>query len=206
MRPLRGDAALGRHARVAEPVRPLELAEPELLGERAGQPDLLVDLDHAARTHHPQLGMAGAYERLGLVGVALQQDHGMPRAQLDDIGPERRPVEVLVGGVERELAPPVRRRVPVDGDSGAVRAAIVHLDEHRRQVLPEAGLELRRLAEQPDDPAHSQRLLWRVSTYRTHAMPGGRPLFGAHLWRISLYLESGQVLADLPGGYLLVIA
>ena len=82
MRPGRRDATLRRHAGVPEPVGPGEVGEPELLGERPGQPDLLVDLDHAPRAHDPELGVLAADAR-----VVVGQDDGVPRANL--LGLER---------------------------------------------------------------------------------------------------------------------
>ena len=50
---LRGDAALGRHPRMAEPMAAGEVAELESLHEVGGQADLLEHFDGATGGHHP---------------------------------------------------------------------------------------------------------------------------------------------------------
>src|SRR2546430_10227319 len=54
----------------------------------------------------------------------------------------RSPGHLGIERVDRDLARAARRRIPVDGDAGAVGPAIAHLLEHRGQVLPEPRLEL----------------------------------------------------------------
>ena len=122
---------------MAEAVRSGEVVEAKLSGERTGPPDLLVDLDHPAGAHHADAGMRGPDRRLGLVGVALEQDDRVLRADVEHLAADRVPVDRRVGAVQRELAPPVRSRVAVDRHARGIRPALVHLDEHRGQVLPE---------------------------------------------------------------------
>ena len=164
MRALGRDAALGRHARVAEPVRALDVAEGEALDELARPPDLLVDLDHTAGAHHAQVGPVPAQPALGLVGIRLDVQHRVLRPRrgvlhaaecAGELAAERVPILTGIGAVQGELAPARRRRMAVDGDARAVRPAVAHLLEHGREVPAELRLELRRLAEQSDDPAHA---------------------------------------------------
>ncbi len=162
MRPLGRDAALRRHPRVPEPVRAGEVGEPERLDERRRPADLLVDLDHPPCAHDAEVRTAAAHPLLRLGGVGGRQQHAVARADVDqggaadllgELGPHRVPLEVG-GRVQRQLAPAVRGGVTVDGDAGAVGPAVVHLHEHGAEVLAQARLELGRLAEQSDDPAH----------------------------------------------------
>ena len=65
------------------------------------------------------------------------------------------PLEVAgrIGRLHGELRAP-GLRPPIDRDPGAVGPAVGELDEHRREVGPEPCLDVARLREQPDDPAH----------------------------------------------------
>ena len=81
MRALGRDAALGRHARVPERVRALELVQAEPLGEDARPADLLVDLDHPAGAHHAQLRVCGAHPRLRFGGLGFDGEDNMSRAR-----------------------------------------------------------------------------------------------------------------------------
>src|SRR5436305_961163 len=60
VRPFGRDAALGRHARVPEPVRAGEVAELERLSESARPADFFVDLDHAPGGHDAQIRVTRA--------------------------------------------------------------------------------------------------------------------------------------------------
>ncbi len=67
----------------------------------------------------------------------------MASTGIADLAAEQAPVEVVVGRVERQLAVAGGRGLAVKRDPGAVGPAVVHLDEHRGQVLAEPRLELR---------------------------------------------------------------
>ena len=113
-------------------------------------------------TSHPGLG-------LGSLGLHDQDrvtrpDLGRrcPAEGQAELGGERVPVLKRVRGEERELAGAARRRVAVDGDTGAVRAAIVHLLEHRGQARAERFLDLRRFCEEADDATHMFEIyMWK---------------------------------------------
>ena len=163
MRPFGRDPALGRHPRVAEAVAPLDVPEVKLFDERLRTADLLVDLDHAARAHDPQVGTVPPDPVLDLCRLALDDEDGVIGADAGFVRAAERGGELATEGVpghrgvervERELAGAARRRIPVDGDARAVGPAVAHLLEHRREVLPEPRLELRGLAEESDDSTH----------------------------------------------------
>ena len=82
------DAALGRHPRVAERMGSAEVRELELLGEHLGKTDILVDLDHAARAHHPKIISCTSHARLRIAGVAGHDDHRMARTHGIDLAPD----------------------------------------------------------------------------------------------------------------------
>jgi hypothetical protein len=173
-------------------VRPPDVLERERPRELVGQADLLVDLDHPAGAHDPEVWTVGAHPRLGLRGIRVDHEHGVARANrrllarsegvaqavADDI-----PALAGSAGEERELAPAARHRVTVDGDAGRIRAAARHLDEHRGEMLPESLLDLRRLREQADDPTHVFRRYTRgcAITLETPAT------WDQRLWRFSPY-------------------
>src|SRR4029077_7142073 len=85
----------------------------------------------------------GAYFGVAELSEALRQ----LRAEL-------MPWVVLVGREERHLARPDGCRVAVEGNAGAVRAAVGELPEHRAQVRAEVLLNVARLAEQPCYATH----------------------------------------------------
>ena len=87
----------------------------------------------------------------------------MARTDGVDLPADRRgdgsPVLVRMGRVERQLGQAVGDGVAIHGDTGAVRAPIAHLRKHRDEVGTEVQLDLGRLREQPDDPAHTLTFL-----------------------------------------------
>jgi len=163
VRTFRRHATLGRHPRVPERVGAVEVDELELLREHLGQADVLVDLDHAAGTHDPEVAPRGTHATLRLGRLCRNDDHRVCRAHRVDLAPDRSrnrpPVLAWNRRVERQLRHALRHRVAVDRDAGTVRAPVTHLREHRDEVHAEALLDLRRLREQPDDSAHVQALL-----------------------------------------------
>jgi len=109
-------------------------------------------------------GMVLAQPRLGRPGVGVDDEDRVARPHLGlriaaerarEALAHRRPVHARIRRVEGDLARARRRRVAVDRDARAVGPAVAHLAEHRPQVLTQALLDCRGLAEQPDDPAHS---------------------------------------------------
>ena len=138
---------------------PLQVGELERVGEHLGQADVLVDLDHLSRAHHAEIGTRRAHPRLGLGGLPGDDEDGVARADGVDLAADRRrdraPVLHRERRVERQLRQPLRDRVAVDGDAGAVRPTVAHLGEHRHEVHAETLLDLGSLREQSDDPAHS---------------------------------------------------
>src|SRR5690606_8212062 len=68
-------------------------------------------------------------------------------------------------GVEGgELGLPGGHRLVVDGDAGAVRAALRHADQHRRQMRAETRAQIRILQEKAYNSAHCKKfLLLRLS-------------------------------------------
>jgi len=148
---------------MAETVAALEVFEPELLDELRGTAHLLVDLDHPPCAHHAQIGPVTSDPLLHLARLRLDEENGVTRPDARDVGAaecsgklaaENVPGHRGVVRIQRELAPTVRSRVAVDRHTGAVRAPVAHLREHRAEVLAEPRLELSRLAEESDDPAH----------------------------------------------------
>ena len=96
-------------------------------------------------------GRFGANPPLGLVGVHARDEDGVTRADrrlaalAEGVArgiPNRAPALVRIGGVERQLARAARHRVAVHRHPGRVGATARHLDEHRREVLAEALLDL----------------------------------------------------------------
>ncbi len=135
----------------------------EALGECAREPGLLVDLDHGADAHDAHLGVVLAHVRLRGGGVGGDHENGV-RGAPADVGlpaeaagqPGREGVEVVRGVLvlQGQLAGARRRGVTVHGDAGRVGPAVVHLDEHPREVLAEVVGDGVRLAEEPHDSAH----------------------------------------------------
>src|SRR6266545_7959341 len=217
MRPLGRHPALRRHPGVAEAVAAFDVAEPELLDECLRTTDLLVDLDHASRAHHPQVGAVPSDPVLHLACFRLDDDHGVIGPDTSLMGAaERRgklatesfPRHLGIERVERQLARAARHRVPVDGDAGAVRPALAHLLEHGGEVVPESRLELGRLAEESDDSTHMvtsyTRSIALLPNSRLSASTSS-PLFLRAVWRFPPYSEARQVLLDLPRRHLLVV-
>src|SRR6266568_3040719 len=207
MRPFGGDPALGRHPRVAKPMAPLDVPEPELQHERLRAADLLVDLDRPACAHDPHVRPMTPEPVLHVVRLAVHDEDGVIRPysgfvcgaeHRGQLGAEAVPGHVGVEGVERQLARAARRRVAVDGYARAVGPAIAHLLEHRGQVLPEPRLELRGLAEESNDSTHM------VTSYTCPRTLGPLaqaicPLFLTAVWSFPPYdSEARQVLLDLP--------
>ena len=160
VRALGRDPALGRHARVAERVRARARRRARTRSANArGPADLLVDLDHLAGAHHAQVGavLLGARLRVGRragsdeerVAVRARRGRPSPPSRSADRAASPR---ARSGEYSDELAVPVRHRVAVDGDAGAVGPAIAHLAQHRGEVLAEAILDRRRLANRPTIP------------------------------------------------------
>ena len=148
---------------MAESVGPVEFAQPERVRELHRPADVLVDLDHAARAHHPELRMLAAHPGLRVLGLGLDRDDyvirawagfGRPAERLEELSAEPQPVLVWMSREERQLAGALRHRIAVDGDAGAVGTAIAHLDQHLAEVDAQPVLELGRLAVETDDPAH----------------------------------------------------
>ena len=164
MRSVGRDPALGRHPRVAERMAAGQLRQAEPLDELDRQPDLLVDLDHGARAHHPHLGVGILDPLLGGVGRHLKPEDGVIGAVLDvDVGAQRVgglagqgvPRVPLVGMLQRQLRSTRRRRVAVEGNARRVRAAVVELHQHPLQVRTQLISDPIRFREQPRDSAHA---------------------------------------------------
>ena len=145
---------------------PVSSPSANCLDELVREPGLLVDLDHVACAHHPQVRSVLADPSLGLGRVGPDDEDRVTRAhtrlarvaertgeRTRDVGPRL----TWVGGEEGQLARAVRRRIAVDGDPGAVRPAVGHLLEHRGEMHAQLRLHLGRLREEPDDPAHMFR-------------------------------------------------
>jgi hypothetical protein len=141
----------------------VELRHPEAIREGPRQTDLLVDLDDGAGAHQPHLGMGLVDPRLGLVGRGAHDDHGMvvppahlrlPAELLRRVARERVPVVPDVGVMQRQLGITRRCRPAVERDARRVGPAIVHLEQHGRQMRPQARLNVVGLGEEPHDPTH----------------------------------------------------
>jgi hypothetical protein len=141
----------------------MEVAERELTDELLGAASLLVDLDRLPGAHHPQLGVGAADPglRAGCFGIDDEDGVTRPDARLGrapervaKLGCEGVPVLQRIAREQGQLACPARGAVAIDGDAGAVRAAVAHLGEHGREVPSEPLLDFGRLREQPDDATH----------------------------------------------------
>ena len=160
VRVLGGHPALGGHARVAERVAALQLAQLEALHELARRARLLVDLDRLAGAHHAQLGVALAQPGLRRLGVGLHDDHRVAGAHLGLAGAERlaqgrraTQSQSYPGGPrQRHLRRAGRRGFAVEGDARAVGAAVAELQQHVAQVAPEAPLSSVDLQKSPAIP------------------------------------------------------
>jgi hypothetical protein len=93
-----------------------------------------------------------AHARDGLVGAALDLHDRV--ARVHGRVAERGPVLVRVGGEQRQLGRAERGRLAIERHPGRVGAAVGELGEHRAEQRAEPQLDVRRLREQPDDPAH----------------------------------------------------
>jgi len=166
VRVLGGNRALGRHAGMAEGMAAGDLAQAEAIDHSAGQTHLLVDLDGIAGAHDSDLGMilgepagrAGegrGNDQARMAGAPLERGLGAERH--GDVLGEPDPGIVRIGMEQRQLDPAVGRRRPVDGDAGAVRAAVAELDQHARQPVAEARLQRRILEVETDNAAHRNR-------------------------------------------------
>jgi hypothetical protein len=111
-------------------------------------------LNHQKILVHHQDRMASAYLDANLVAQLLAQVLGQ--------GP---PGVEIVGAEERELDPILICGIAVDGDSSAVRAAVRHLDQHGREIVPKPVLEGRVLGEKAHNSAHL-RVLRNQATFR----------------------------------------
>ena len=161
VRVLGRDRALGRHARVADRVRAAELGQAKASGDRLGPAFLLVDLDALADPHEAHLGPAPgqrAPDRLGR-GVTHQHAVARPHLALDpgakgrgQIRPQLRPGIALVLVMERELDRHAGGRRAIDGKARAVRPALAHPGQHRREIRPEPRLEAGALQNRPTIP------------------------------------------------------
>ena len=143
MRACRRHAALRRHPRVAERVRPGEVGERELLDELVREARLLVDLDHAARAHDAEVGPVVPHPGLRIGRVGLDDEDRVARAHARLTGAAERvrerpadlfPALARARREERQLARPVGNGIAVDRDTCAVRPAVRHLLEHRGEV------------------------------------------------------------------------
>jgi hypothetical protein len=151
---------------VAERVAALHVLQGEARDELGGQDRLLEDLDRLADAHDPQLGVALVQPGLHALGVGVDHEDGVARADLGlGVAAERAgqavadatPLVARVGREERDLACAGRRRIAVDGHARAVGAAVVELREHRAEVLAEVLADHRRLREEADDSTHGRR-------------------------------------------------
>src|SRR5262245_19423177 len=211
MRAFRGHPALRGHACVAERVRAVEVLECEPAHEFLRPPRFLVDLDRPPGAHNAELRVGLPHPPLRGLCLGPDCEDGVARADLRpgraseclaELPADRNPVLQRVGGEESQLARAARRRITIDRNAGAVGPAVRHLLEHRAQVPSERLFDLSGFCEQPDDPTHMCSTYIRVD--------GKKPIKGTFLrdaiWRLPTRLEARQVLADLPGGDLLVVA
>ena len=162
MRALGRDPALGRHPRVAERVGAAQVVELERVREHLRQADVLVDLDHLPALmirRSPRAARTRASASAASAGTTITAWLARTESTSPPIAAATaRQSSPRCGRVERQLRHPVRDRVAIDGDAGAVRPAVAHLREHRHEVHAEVLLDRGRLREQPDDPAHQKRV------------------------------------------------
>ena len=166
MRVLGGHRALGRHPGVSQGVASLDLPEPEPLDHVLGKSLLLVELDGVARAHQPKLGTMlrdpvrrarrGQGARQGGVAPPHLQGHTL-RLRAACGGQrltKRGPVVLGILVMHGDLRAARLHWTPVDGEPGAVRAAVAQLDQHGRDQRPEPRAQLRVLRVESDDSAH----------------------------------------------------
>ena len=185
MRPLGRDAALRRHARVAERMRPPEVLERERARELLRKPRLLVDLDDPARAHDPEVGPVLANPALGVGGVRVDDEDRVARAHRRlGAGPEgvaqavahRVPALVRVRRVQRQLARAARRGVAIDGDPAESGPRLDICTSIAARCSPRRSSTSGDFAKRPTIPH-----IWSVSPHGTMLVHAFAHQYGAFL-------------------------
>ena len=103
------------------------------------------------------------------------------------------PVDADPWRVQRELAAPKGRRIPVDGNPRTIGPAVAHLHQHAREMLTKVLAHRRRLAENPDDSAHRSSFGHDIASATSRPMYDWRRLSPMDESRTLGYPTSGQL-------------